>query len=705
MSEISDALRQQMLPCLGLRSVMRLAGTCREWHQLVSETPLHHLSKEARLTLLPPGLTSNLPLLGIVKQQSQLLAGLRGKHGFTPDIQRLSFADDLLKSSQEGDAAHSGYVPPLRFQSVLWSPCDSLEDASRWLALFPAGVCRRLPIVLDTKTGQQVCFEEGSSPMRLTPGNRPDLPAAWLMDKPGQIWFFMASGKISGSVACLADVHPQSLLPIGPPGHQFSGTSQFFTVCSEEGSALDVLCWFPEHAPGFDNQIIVFIAFSRQMLYQLSCPQQLCRHFMHFQDDESSSAQQTNDRQDIEAVLSCQVLLAPNKQLFAVVWDWQESSCLGLSIHSASRGDLLHSMLLMEGIDANTCICQPRWLPSSSNFMYANGSGLLHLITPSGSRLWSSAWADRHPGHSTAPARHDIATTLNASPCGRWILVMESAPSDECPETSTRHVTVVEASTGRNLARFDTNSSLYYLEVRWSMPGEVCFIASLDWVLVCYPQADPTLTTIRPYQLLDTESSGPFTTLTYPSLSPCGSTVIDLDSSRDPGLRHWQIPPTEVDSLTVTNKSASALKTLIKQPVVCADLMAGQLGNGILHEAWHPWHSACIYAVSSSKGGVHLIDTRANRCVQSWTEDELHGPAEPTAGSEGVQCPELHDADDNSAADDSDDESDESDLDVVGDHYVFPHALSWSKDGCRLAVASKASVRRGHGARCSVLCF
>ena len=48
MSIIDDALRNYMSPCLGLGDIMRFAGTCSQWHRLVMETPLHHLSKGAR---------------------------------------------------------------------------------------------------------------------------------------------------------------------------------------------------------------------------------------------------------------------------------------------------------------------------------------------------------------------------------------------------------------------------------------------------------------------------------------------------------------------------------------------------------------------------------------------------------------------------------------------------------------------------------
>ena len=569
--------------------------------------------EEARRAVLPSGLTSNLPLLQAVKHQAQLLARLRGKHGFTPSIQHLSFRDDLLESSQAGHEGQSRSVPRLCFQDVRWSPCDRLEDGSRWLALDSGRGCKRLPIVLDIETGQQICFEESPSPMRLVSDNSIDnntydstsLHAAWLTDESSQILVFMSQGQISGSIACLADVNGHSLLPVGPPGQRFSGSCQFFTIYGDKGSALDVLFWFRRLQHCCEDQIIVFSASSRRVLYQLSCPYRVC---------PPSSYRTTNGQQG-GALLRREVLLAPNQQLLAVIWEvsprWGPDALgnhqdgfmhIHLSIHSASRGDLLHKMLLMAGTDVDASNCQPGWLPCTSNFMYISSGGLLHLVTASGNRLWSNAQADRSPTFFRALAGHDVFTNLNASPCGRWILAMEWS-DEEAQGQPTGHVSVVEALTGKTLAGNKIRRSLLDLEARWSMSGEVCLLEQLGWVLICCQLACPQYTTFRLYAL---SGSTGFMDSKCQCLSPCVSTVVSLDNTRDNG-QHCRILPT----LDTIRESASAATTL--QPVVCADFTAGRQSNGILQEAWHPLHSACICAIPCTKGGVHLIDAKANQ--------------------------------------------------------------------------------------------
>ena len=193
--------------------------------------------------MLPSGLTSSLLLLQVVEQQAQLVAQLRGEHGFTPSIQRLSFRDDLLANIQDLDPPQ-GKPMLLCFQIILWSPC--LGDGSRWLVLDPEESRIRLPIVLDLETGQQVFFfffEEGPSPMRRFSGNYADLHAAWLTDKLSQLLFFLSWGEVAGSIAGLAHAHSQSLLPVipakpykskghEPAGQEFSGDFLFSTICS-----------------------------------------------------------------------------------------------------------------------------------------------------------------------------------------------------------------------------------------------------------------------------------------------------------------------------------------------------------------------------------------------------------------------------------------------------------------------------------------
>ena len=156
-------------------------------------------------------------------------------------------------------------------------------------------------------------------------------------------------------------------------------------------------------------------------------------------------------------------------------------------------------------------------------------------------------------------------------------------------------------------------------------------------------------------------------------------------------------------------------KTL--RPINCNQFIASRQATGIPQVAWHPLHSACFYAIARAGGGLQLIDAKASRCVQSWTEDELRGPAMPLhpavgmAGSDGLPRPEH--ADDVSCSNvprvgvhnhNNDDYDDDFNRNSDHDHLVpVPHTLSWSQDGRRLAIASGASLTSG--ARCCMLHF
>ena len=396
--------------------------------------------------MLPSGLTSSLMLLQLVKQQSQLLARLRGKHGFVPEIQRFSLRGDVVDGSQQGSSQQSNSVPQLQFRKILWSPCTCLEEASRWLALelyLDRNRLAHAPIVLDTETGQQVCFQEDPSTMRPASGNASSFHAAWLTDKSDQLLAFMGRGKCI-PIACLADVHSRSMLPVGLSAAQPWGSdvlqgvmAQFFSARREEGSAIDILCWVRttnlEPGERFKDWISVLRASSGQLLYRLSCPTQLHQRFLQLQIDETSQEPQPLIDGSPTA---CHVLMAPTKEFLAVVWQYyavrilqenvmEKVSRMGLSIHSAITGELQHSTSVTGGPRGIACNCEPRWLPHSSSLMMVGNDGLLHAMTSSGCSLWSNARATRIPDLSTAPSRGMIYTNLSASPCGRWVLVMD----------------------------------------------------------------------------------------------------------------------------------------------------------------------------------------------------------------------------------------------------------------------------------------
>ena len=646
----SDALQQHMLPCLGLYNLMQLASTCRAWHQLIVDIPLHQLSEEARRDVLPSGLTSSLPLLQLLKQQAQLLARLRGKHGFTPDVQRFSFRGDLVNGSQQGSSQQSRCVPQYKFRKILWSPCTCLEEASRWLALelyLDRNRSARAPIVLDTVTGQQVCFQEDPSTMRPASGYASSFHAAWLIDNSDRLMTFMGMGTCL-PIACLADVHSHSLLPIDLSAAQNPGSwcpgalqglrGQFFTVRSDEGAAIDILCWvrttYLQAGERFEDWISVFNASSGQLLYRISCPEQLHHRFLQLQAEETRPDQQ---HLSDGSPTGCDVLLAPTQDFLAVVWQYtgvrlplehalEQIYRMGLSIHSATTGALQHSKF----VTGTACDCQPSWLPHSSNLIVDGNDGLLHVMTSSGCALWSNARASRIPDLSRAPGGHFIDTNLSASPCGRWILVMDA----EVPQSHvawhlrnyTWQLTLLEAPTGQILAQNRSHNGFHRTDVRWSMSGDVCLLANLNLIIICCPHSGPALKTLQQYELLGRAVPSLSAGSSHLSLSPCGSTVLGLDLC-EPGLEHWQIPR----SSRAVEEAASALVTL--QPASLADIIAAPQANSILREAWHPLHSACIYAILSTSGCVHLIDAKANRSVQSWSQDELNGHGTPSGAA------------------------------------------------------------------------
>ena len=694
-SEAEDALRQHMLPCIGLRDIIQLAGTCRAWHQLMMDTPLHQLSEEAHRAVLPLGLTSSLLLLQHVKQQAQLLARLRGKHGFAPGIQHLSFRDHSLDGSRHGNAQQSNVAPQLEFDEMLWSPCDCSEDASRWLALQSSLQGMRLPTVVDLETGRQVCTPEDPSAMLVAPGDNPWNHAAWLTDKPDRMLFFRVSGTSHGPIACLTDAHGQGSLPLFLPCAQHCGYSRFLTVCGKDGSAVDVLCLQSSNCDGpsdrAEDPISVVNVFSRQLLYQLRCPDQLHQCSRELQREANSQYQPAPGEIQFYSPTAYRVLLAPNKQLLAVVWQChvrqmvrshvELGSRMGLSIHSATTGGLEHSRILGGGTRGPENDCQPGWLPCSSNFMYVGEGSTVHLMTSAGCMLWSNAWADRHP--NLPKAEHVIVTDLSASPCGRWILVADLPASGwGCVQgggmVSIWQIAILEASTGRTLTAY-LNHARAKITGSWSTSGDLCLLEELALVCRYSPQAYPNLQTFQPYQLLGraaSDANALESSISFLGPSPCGSTVVG-DCA---GLQHWRIPPTS----TLVKEAPSAANVL--QPFSLAESTQPKwYTKHSMHKAWQPLHGTSIYAIFCAKGVLHLIDAKAHSHVRSWSRDELHGPATPSdPGQDDISSVYEH-------------------LGQDPDDRFLNHQLSWSPDGRRLAIVSDASARCG--ARCSVLHF
>ena len=264
----------------------------------------------------------------------------------------------------------------------------------------------------------------------------------------------------------LADAHSQSISQFTLPGAQRMNAPFPFTVHSmrmdlqwicSAGCALQII----PLARALKIRSMCLVCLAGSSCTSLSCPEQLLQCFSQIQNEGSSPHNPATSVQLLNEVAR-QVLLEPIKGLVAVVWQYfevrpQEFSsrivCVGLSIHSAVTGDLQAIRLLSEATSGDAYACEPSCLPCSSNFAYVSDGGLLHVITPSGSMLWSSARADRNPDMATVPATHMVQTVFSPSPCGRWILVMDVEdplqfdPADM--NTCTWQLTLPEASTGQ----------------------------------------------------------------------------------------------------------------------------------------------------------------------------------------------------------------------------------------------------------------
>ena len=699
-SGFKDALQRFMFPHLDLKHVVLFASTCRGWRQLVTELALNQLSEKAQQVVLPPGLTSTCSLLDLVKQQAQLLGQLQGRQSYFPRIQRLSFNDECLLDEQQAAATQhrSGQRPPLCFQELTWSPCVSLENASRWLVLDPSPGSRREPIVLDTEANEQVGLEQqGSAPIMRCPAYRqsPELHATWLA---GARLLFHPLYKHCASPfkpagICSADLRSQSISAIQLPEAKHAGNSHFFTVTSTTGSVTNILCWVATAVASKRpaDQIIAYDVSSSKALYRLGCPEQILEGFLQLHSKELSPGLSGAHRQKGKdwAIRVHDLQLAPDGKLLMVVWllavcrdrgkpnaSLAETLFMGLSSHDPMRGDLQYSRILTQGMNVDAMWdCQPAWLPCSSNVMYTSSDGGLHLMTSSGRMLWSSARADRCPDLMIDETRQSATrwrfTRPHASPDGRWILVMdvrdETRDEDsvlEDLEECTGAVSLVEASTGRHLGGYRSQRPFESMQVQWSMSGELCLVPELDLGWACHSTA-PATSRSHFLELRDlsmpAEEYHPSFLNSCVSMSPSGSTIVGLEGPasaythiRTPGLQHWHIPAA-LDAIVGRASSTQRL-----QASSCAELTVHQPEMWGL--AWHPLPSACMYAICDWEGGLHLVDAKANSCIMSWSEDELHGPA-----TRPHLAQNKHDG--------SSDEGDENESEAI------QHVLTWSQDG------------------------
>ena len=116
------------------------------------------------------GSLSSLPLLQLIQAAGHSFwQRLRGKHGFTPGIQRLSFRDDLLVWQPARQLPSRADICTATSKSGTSSgrPAPALRMPADILCYNPhSAIVKRLthaPIVMDMERGQQVRFQESPS--------------------------------------------------------------------------------------------------------------------------------------------------------------------------------------------------------------------------------------------------------------------------------------------------------------------------------------------------------------------------------------------------------------------------------------------------------------------------------------------------------------------------------------------------------------
>ncbi len=745
---ISNELWQALVPHLDLRSLVLLASTCREWHQLIAETPADQLSEQARESLLPSGLTSRLPLRELLEWKAQLLARLRGTADVPPRIQRLSFSgcqpidQPSRRHSHDGARDTSGHIadaadanaavgqssyayePALSFQKLIWSPLSAIEDSCCRIILQPDRAFSRAAIVVNVETGQQVSFEgEGSEfIMCPTPGQPIHTRAEWLRDGQNVLFHPKQEACMSAmetEAIWLANVGSHAVSKLELDGAQPTGNSHLFTIRSPDGCTRDVFCWVAAapRSTRLEGQVTVYGIPDPRPMYQLTCPEEIFHGFLnghHTTARESQPGQTHHPSAGRSLTLrdwdltAQEVKVSPHGDILAIVWGFcqvdnptqtgaanKAGLHLGVSIHSAISGQQLHSMLLTTTRPGLPFVeCQMAWLPHSSNLVYVSSDGCLHLIASHGQELWTVADKHRTPclirpfAWQDAPKK--LTTRVFPSPCGRRILVTDvvnPAARLRCHDF-TAQPSIVDSASGTFLWRSLGNSNA---GGTWNTTGEVCLLRHMSMVLAHSPQDPSSGHAFQWSQIQDgnrrPKPSKPASFCgNLLSLSPCGGFITGLEllssgcNQYVSGSKHFQVPPA-----SAPRNGNAAPPTLLAH--ACAELALHR--SHIRRIAWHPWHSACMYAIADDAGKVHCIDARHSRCIRSWSEAELYG------STTQLEPPQSFD-------NNFEDMPEEGDAPVG---YARPNChvrhictvLEWSKDGSKLAVAA--------GARCTIIHF
>ncbi len=764
----SNALWQALLPYVGVQHILLLSGTCREWHELISSTPMDSLSEEVRQVLLPSSFSTQLPLLELVRRHARLQARLHGMQGFNPHIQRLSLdgrstatQNDIIQARAnigtgryaDGSTAAGDPASIVRLsgttcdsignsQQLTWSPSACVDNIGRWISLDHHGDCSCIwpfPVVVDMGSGQQICLHgEQADTVRSAPvSNRfPTMRSTWLSD--GHTVLFHPVQEASCYVASpnsirIADACSGSICTADLAGARHSGLSWVFPGDSRDSGTKDILCWVARSArcARLEGQVAVFEVPSCRPLYHLTCPDEVLHSFFSFfslpiPSDQPATRSQNAQRRSVKSgawvLAAMDILLAPSKEFLGVVWEFflmknkslpgtvdPRSRLLGLSIHSATSGQLLHSMRLTSG-NAGCLLydCMPQWLPGSSSLAIVNDQGLLRLVTPSGQLLWSSSFGDRNPivpdQQTWCNHRKRLGARFSASPCGRWLVVAEDMK--ELPlglfhhgiyDDRTLQISVVAAATGDVLLKWMQRGH-GTAEGKWSKSGEACLLPQLSVVLVCTPGTQSTSQSFQKHGLLShraleipvvpdgipVHGGGPqLLWSNHVSLSPCGRFVMGLEAEDSHGkhrVLHYQVP-----SSPAPNEDQKDLS-----PSFCTTLNMRAVRTHFEEMAWHPLPTTCMYGISDGAGNVHCFDPRANRCVWSWSRVKPEGLS---AFLEPAQVINIHDDNGSDAC--------AVDLATTETSRYFKTVLHWSEDGSRLAVV--VSLRKA--AMCCVLHF
>ena len=150
--EMRDMLHEYLLPhfsTLSLREVLSISKVSTGMHQLIADMPLGLLSAEACRTLVPSGLTSQLPLLECLRRQ--LVSKIKGKTPHEDQMQHVR---------------NSAADPSLQIEKGSWGPQLSLEEPSSCILL--SGIVtspsswnpRRQHLAAVVTTGQSVLLPE-----------------------------------------------------------------------------------------------------------------------------------------------------------------------------------------------------------------------------------------------------------------------------------------------------------------------------------------------------------------------------------------------------------------------------------------------------------------------------------------------------------------------------------------------------------------